>query len=147
VIALTRVLKVSKSAYYAWRGRERSRREMEDEALLERIRDVHEASGGTYGAPRVHAELREAHGVRVGRKRVARLMRASGLVGVHRRRHAKAKAAEGRVAAREAFENHLAGDFTAEAPDRRWVADIERHEALQDRAVMKGHRRQFVAAD
>jgi transposase InsO family protein len=38
-------------------------------------------------------------------------------------------------------------DFTASEPNRLWVADFERHEALHDRAVMKGHRRQSVAAD
>ena len=85
---LTKTLRVSKSAYYAWRSREPSRRAVADERLLARIRDVHRESGGTYGAPRIHAELREADGVRVGRKRVARLMRDAGLVGVHRRRHA-----------------------------------------------------------
>jgi len=134
VIILTRVLKVSKSAYYAWRSRERSRRAVEDEALLERIRAIHKDSGGTYGAPRVHAELRKAHGVRVGRKRVARLMRAAGLVGVHRRRRGHVKAGkdnEEAVQATRAFENHLNGDFTADAPDRRWVADITQHQTRE----------------
>ena len=128
---LTKTLRVSKSAYYAWRSREPSQRAVADERLLARIRDVHRESGGTYGAPRVHAELREADGVRVGRKRVARLMRSAGLVGVHRRRHASPKAAEVVVRAPKAFENHLAGDFTAEAPDRRWVADITQHKTSE----------------
>jgi len=79
----------------------------------------------------VHAELRLADGVRVGRKRVARLMRRAGLVGVHRRRHRQPAAAEEAVATSGAFPNHLAGDFTADAPDRRWVADITQHETSE----------------
>src|SRR5690606_20066604 len=84
VATMCRVLGVSASGYYAWRDREPSEREREDEALAERIRMIHEESYGTYGAPRVHAELRE-QGVRVGRKRVARLMRRARLQGVSRR--------------------------------------------------------------
>ena len=85
VARMCRVLGVSPSGYYAWRGRRPSRRKQEDHELLERIRGIWEGSGGTYGAPRVWAELR-ACGVRCGRKRVARLMRAAGLVGAYRRR-------------------------------------------------------------
>src|SRR5918996_1103104 len=80
-----RVLGVSPSGYYAWRGRGPSARACADEALLGQIRAIHERSRGTYGAPRIHAEL-AASGVRVGRKRVARLMRLAGLAGVSRRK-------------------------------------------------------------
>src|SRR4030042_527570 len=66
-------------------GREPSRRSREDEQLGRRIKLVHERSRGTYGAPRIHAELL-ANGPRVGRKRVARLMRQNGLRGVTRRK-------------------------------------------------------------
>jgi putative transposase len=72
VRTLCRLLKVSRSGYYAWRaGRPASPRAVADEVLTEQVRAVHTASRGTYGAPRVHAELADA-GVRVGRKRVAR---------------------------------------------------------------------------
>src|SRR5919197_758306 len=57
-----------------------------DQQLLQQISTIHRASRGTYGAPRVHAELRDDHGVRAGRKRIARLIQAAGLVGCHRRR-------------------------------------------------------------
>ncbi len=75
VAAMCRMLGVSPSGYYAWRNRGRSVRTTADDALKERIGAIHERSRGTYGAPRIHAELL-AQGVRVGRKRVARLMRA-----------------------------------------------------------------------
>ena len=71
---MCRVLGVSRSGYYAWRGRAPSSRSVEDGRIAGRIRTIHEKSRGTYGSLRVHAELREG-GVRVGRKRVARLMR------------------------------------------------------------------------
>ena len=74
----------------------------------------------TYGVPRVHAEL-EAEGVRVGRKRVARLMRGAGLAGVSRRKGARTT--QHRQEARPA-PDLVDRNFTAEAPDRLWVADI-----------------------
>ena len=84
VATMCRLLGVSPSGYYAWRKRELSQRARRDRELLGMIRRIHTGSRGTYGAPRIHAELR-AQGVRVGRKRVARLMRQAGLAGVSRR--------------------------------------------------------------
>ena len=85
VATMCRVLEVSTSGYWAWSKRPPSARACSDAELTERIRDIHRASRGTYGAPRVHAGLRDS-GTRCSRKRVARLMRAAGLEGVHRRR-------------------------------------------------------------
>src|SRR4029078_13593777 len=79
--AMCRVLEVSASGYYAWRRRMVSARKREDEKLQQRIKTIHHGSRQTYGAPRIHAELRE-EGTLVGRKRVARLMKESGLAGV-----------------------------------------------------------------
>jgi hypothetical protein len=76
-----RVLDVSESGYHAWRTRPKSERALGDEVLAAIISRIHTQSRSTYGAPRVHAELRLASGIRVGRKRVARLMREQGLVG------------------------------------------------------------------
>ena len=78
------VLGVSPAGYYAWAKRPPSAHAVADEALLKRIRTVHVGSRQTYGAPRVHAELREG-GERHSRKRIARLMRESGLVGASHR--------------------------------------------------------------
>lgn len=80
------VLGVSPSGYYAWRSRPPCRRRHEDEQLGRLIARIHRFSRGTYGAPRIHAELRFAHGVRCAEKRVQRLMRFLGIQGVHRRR-------------------------------------------------------------
>ena len=140
---MCRVLKVSRSGYYAWRDRKPSKRSVQDEQLAELIRVAHEHSYGTYGSPRIHAELRLSHGVRCSRKRVERLMRRLCLQGIHRRRNRRPG---GPRRLHPIFDDLVLREFTADAPDRLWVADIERHEALQDRAVMKGHRRQFVAA-
>ena len=80
IATMCRVLGVSPSGYYAWTKRPPSRRATSDGALTESIRAAHAASHGTYGAPRIHAELATA-GVCVGRKRIARLMRDAGLAG------------------------------------------------------------------
>ncbi|WP_055479260.1 IS3 family transposase [Sphaerimonospora mesophila] len=81
-----RVPGVSRQDYYAWKNRGPSMRARQDQALTETITKIHAGSRGTYGSPRVHAELRQEYGVRIGRKRVARLMRTARLEGVHRRR-------------------------------------------------------------
>ena len=117
---MCRVLGVSTSGYYAWAGRGPSARRRRDELLTGRIRAVHARSRGTYGSPRVHADL-AADGVRVSRKRVARLMREDGLVGVSRRR-GPATTVRGPVV--PAVPDLVERDFSAPAPDRLWVADI-----------------------
>ena len=71
---------MSKAGCYAWLRRPASAHAAADAALLKRVRTVHASSRQTYGAPRVHADLR-AQGERHGRKRIARLMRDAGLVG------------------------------------------------------------------
>lgn len=71
-VAVTcRVLDVSRSGYYDWLRRPPSPRDLEDAYLANTILDIHADSRRSYGAPRVHAELRLGMGVRVGRKRVA----------------------------------------------------------------------------
>ena len=120
IAPMARVLGVSPSGYYAWHKRERSAREHSDEALSARVREIHRRSRGTYGAPRIHAEL-AAEGTQVSRKRVARVMREAGLSGVSRRK-------EPRTTRRDP-EARPAPDlverrFDADGPDRLWVADI-----------------------
>jgi putative transposase len=117
---MCRVLGVSPSGYYAWRKRGPSRREQRDGELLEMIRRVHTESRETYGAPRIHAELR-AQGIRVGRKRVARLMRHAGLVGASRRRR---NGTTRRDPEAESASDLVERDFSAQRPDELWVADI-----------------------
>ena len=117
---MCRVLEVSTSGYYAWRKRQPSQRAQEDQRLLKHIHAIHERSKGTYGAPRIHAELAEA-GVRVGRKRVARLMRAEHLRGVSRRK--VPRTTRRKPGARPA-PDLVKRNFTASGPDRLWVADI-----------------------
>ena len=119
IAAMCRLLGVSSSGYYAWAKRPRSRRAETDDALLAEIRAAHAVSRGTYGAPRVHAEL-AAQGIRVGRKRVARLMSHDGLAGVSRRKFIATTVKGGNRQAPDLVERN----FTAPAPDRLWVADI-----------------------
>ena len=87
---------------------------------MERIREIHESSRGTYGVPRVHAEL-QAEGLRVGRRRVGRLMAASSIHGVSRRRGCKTTK---RGRERHGIPDLVDREFTATAPDQLWVADI-----------------------
>ena len=114
------VLGVSASGYYAWHHWPLSARAQADGTLTEQICAIHTRSRGTYGAPRIHAEL-AALGVYVGRKRVARLLQAAGLAGVSRRpfvtttrRDPTARPAPDLVQRR----------FAVEGPNQLWVADI-----------------------
>ena len=117
---LCRVLGVSPGGYRAWSDRSPSARVTADAALSELIRAIHARSRGTYGAPRIHAQLR-ADGRSVGRKRVARLMRSAGLVGVHRRRRTRSTRSTGRTLTAPDL---VRRDFSATGPDRLWVTDI-----------------------
>jgi putative transposase len=117
---LCSTLGVSPSGYYAWRSRGPSARARSDAELAAEIRRSHTRSRGTYGVPRVHADLAEA-GFHVSRKRVARLMRADHLAGVHRRRFVRTTI---RDEAAAPFPDLVKRDFTAAGPDRLWVADI-----------------------
>ena len=120
IATMARVLGVSPSGYYAWRTRERSAHEASDVALSARVRAIHERSRGTYGAPRIHAEL-AAEGTPVSRKRVARVMREAGLAGVSRRKGPRTTRRDPQARpAPDLVERR----FEAEAPDRLWVADI-----------------------
>ena len=119
-VTMCGLLGVSTSGYYAWQGRAPSARAQSDGAMLDRIRDIHRTSRGTYGAPRVHAEL-VAQGHAVGRKRIARLMRRAGLRGISRRKGTRTTVRDART---RAAPDLVERDFTADAPDRLWVADI-----------------------
>jgi putative transposase len=120
IATMSRVLEVSRSGFYAWAGRSPSRRACEDAELGNRIRSIHEQSRGTYGAPRIHAEL-SASGTHVGRKRVARLMRANSIRGVSRRKWTTTTV---RDRAAVVAPDLVKRDFRAQGPNQLWVADI-----------------------
>ena len=118
VAVACRVLAVSTAGYDEWRERAPSARAVADQALSEQIVEIHAMSRGSYGAPRVHAELRLGQGVRCGRKRVARLMRSAGLHGIYRRRGRHARPAPA------VHDDLMRRRFVADAPDRLWLTDI-----------------------
>ena len=117
---MCRVLEVSVSGYYAWRGRAPSRRSQANTVLGERIVRIYHANRQVYGSPRIHAAL-HAEGQPCGKKRVARLMREHGL-------SAKARTHRTRTTDSQHDQpvapNLLNRDFTASAPNTKWVADI-----------------------
>jgi len=119
VAQLCRVLQVAPSGFYAWQHRSPSRRALANATLTEQIRAIHERSRCTYGAPRIHADLRAAK-KRVSRKRVARLMRVAGLVGRPPRRARRTTVADPKVQ----VEDLVQRSFTATAPDQKWFGDI-----------------------
>jgi len=112
------VARVSRSGYYAWASRAPSSRCVDDAYLADTIREIYRRSRRTYGAPRVHGQLARV-GTGVGRKRVARLMAELDLVGVHSRKNWR----RGRLDVAPA-PDLLQRDFSASAPNERWVADI-----------------------
>jgi putative transposase len=118
VALLCRVLQVASSGYYAWRHRGPSRRSHANAQLTKEIRAIHERSRGTYGAPRIHAELHDQQPV--SRKRVARLMRAAGLAGRPPRRFRRTTTPDPTVQLNDLVQR----DFTASGPDQKWFADI-----------------------
>src|SRR5438067_621056 len=112
-------LEVSRSGFYAWLGREPSRRELRDETLRRQIVEHFEESNGVYGSPRVHALLRR-RGERVGRKRVARLMRSLRLKARANRIY---KRLPGAITCRLGIDNE-ARTREVTGPDQVWRGDI-----------------------
>jgi len=121
IAPMARVLGVSKAGYYAWLYRSPSAHAVADAALLKRVRTVHASSRQTYGAPRVHADLR-AGGEKHGRKRIARLMRDAGLVGACHRRGGPATTQRDKEV--RPAPDLVARHFTASGPNQLWTADI-----------------------
>jgi putative transposase len=121
-----RVLGIASSTFYGWlkQAKQPSARGVADRRLLAEIVDIHTCSGGTYGAPRVHAMLRR-RGVAVGRKRVERLMRQAGLQGAFLRKKWRLGSTRQNPGATPA-PDLVNRDFTAVEPNRLWVADATR---------------------
>lgn len=121
VETMCRALGVSVSGYYAWRTRTPSQHAQDDAQLRADIRTIHQASRGLYGRPRIHAALEQAD-IQVSRKRVARLMREAGIHSQRRgRRRIRTTDSDHQ---RPVAPNVLARDFSANAPNQKWVGDI-----------------------
>ena len=117
---MCQVLHVSASGFYAWRQRKPSACKMANEKLMTQIRQAHTKSRGTYGSPRIHAEL-VAQGIACGIHRVARLMQRNGLQAKGKRRYKRT------TNSRHAYPivpNLLNRQFEAKAPNQKWVGDI-----------------------
>jgi putative transposase len=117
---LARALKVTSRGFRAWLCRKPCRREQTDEALLVHIKEEHRASLGSYGRPRMTAELRDL-GLVVGERRIGRLMRQNALNAVRTRRYKRT------TDSNHSFgfsENLLGQDFSADAPNEKWASDI-----------------------
>jgi putative transposase len=133
---------VSKSGYYEWLGRPESPRAARNKELAKLIARIHEESRGTYGWPRVHAELALGLGQTVSRKRVARLMRQAGLQGIHRRKGRK------NLVNAATEEDLVHRQFTVAELDRLWLTDITEHPTAEGKvycaAVMDACSRRII---
>ena len=116
-----RLLGVSRSGYYDWAGRRPCERARRDGELTTLVKQIHADSDGTYGARRIHAELRLEHRIRVGRKRVERLMKVAGISGLlpRKRRRTTVRLPGVRVAP-----DLVQRDFRPDGPNQTWSADI-----------------------
>lgn len=121
VAVMCRVFGVSRTGFHNWERRAPSDRTLSDAWLTERIRQIHQASRGVYGAPRIHAELELEHDVRVGRKRVARLMKAAGIAGIRPRKRFKTTI---RIPGITPATDLVERQFRPDRPNVLWVADI-----------------------
>ena len=117
---MCKVLEVSTSGYYAWRGRPPSEREMANRELTDKIKKAFVESDQTYGSPRIYQVLR-AYGLMCSVNRVARLMRSNGLCAQQRRRF---RSTTKRNEADRPAPNRLQRDFEFDRPNQKWLADI-----------------------
>ena len=114
-------LQVSRSGYYAWRRRSKSLRELENEALLEEIIQIHESSRGTYGSKKISHEINRRTDRAVNHKRIERIMRENGIQSKTRRKY---KATTNSRHSLPVAENILNRDFAADRPGEKMVSDI-----------------------
>jgi putative transposase len=117
---MCQVLEVSENGYYNWRKRGKSQRKRDDEQLTERIEDAYYQNRGLYGSPRIHVELQE-QGLHCGRKRVARLMQEHELSARKKKRKPRTTNSNHEF---PVAPNLLEQDFTADAPDKKWMSDF-----------------------
>lgn len=117
---MCRILRVTRSGYYAWKKRGESRRKRSDAVLLEKIRESYWQSRGRYGSPNIHEDLRQWD-YRCSRKRVARLMREAGLRAKTIRRFRVTTESKHTL---PVADNLLQRQFSAQAPGKVWVSDI-----------------------
>jgi putative transposase len=121
VAVMCRVFGVNRTGFHNWERRAPSDRALQDAWLTEKIKQIHAASRGVYGAPRIHAELRMEHNTRVGRKRVAGLMKAAGISGVRPRKRWKTTI---RIPGITPATDLVERQFRPTSPNVVWVADI-----------------------
>jgi transposase InsO family protein len=115
------VLEVSRSGYYVWASRAPSDREQRGEELIKQIEQVYEQSSGTYGSPRIHAELAERK-IKVCVNTVARLMKQADIRSImHRKFIVQTTDSNHHL---PVAPNRLDREFTADLPDQKWVCDI-----------------------
>src|SRR3954471_1981506 len=139
-VAVTcRVLGFSKQAFYQWKASPVSQRDWDDAHLINAAVDIHH-DDPEFGYRFITDEL-PARGVTAGRNRVNRLCTQQRLWSVHSRKRGRSRRPGPPV-----HDDLVRRDFTAPAPNRLWLVDFERHEALLNRAVVKGHRGRSVAA-
>jgi putative transposase len=125
-----RVLGVRRQGFYEWCSGGTSPRTEENELLLKHIERIHAESRGTYGWPRVHAELTLGLGMVVNHKRVARLMREAGIQGLYRRRR---RGCTVRDLQAEPYVDLVDRDFVADGPDEIWCTDVTEHPTREGR--------------
>lgn len=121
------VLGVSRSGYYRYTHHKPSRREEEDKVLLEQIKGVHEQSRQTYGRERIYQAMKQ-QGYGGGITRIIRLMKQAG---IHSKMTKRFKVTTVVKAGRPVADNLLQQDFTAPAPNQKWVADLTYIETLE----------------
>lgn len=121
VKTMCRALGVSVSGYYAWQKREPGPRQQQDQVLVKHIRAIHQKSRQLYGSPRIHAALQQK-GIHCSRKRVVRLMKKHGIYS-RRRRKRRINTTDSRHN-RPVAPNLLKREFSASAPNKKWVGDI-----------------------
>ena len=145
VAVACRLLRVSRSGFYEWRNRPPSPRDEDNELLLKHIEQIHAESRGTYGSPRVHAELTLGLGLAVNEKRVARLMRRAGVRGLYVRRRRGCTVRDPHADSAADLVNR---QFTVTGPNRLWLTDITEHPTDEGRlycaAVMDAYSRRII---
>ncbi len=149
VAVALRVLGLSRQGYYQWLKGPVSQRDWDDAHLIDVLYDLH-ADDVTLGYRFLTDELESEHGISASENRVHRLCRIAGIHASHHRKRSKpgstGPAPHDDLLAVVDEHGVIRHEFIADGPNKVWLWDIERHEALLNLAVVKGHRSAPVAA-
>ena len=115
------ILGISRAAYYKWLNSKPTEKQLEDERILAKIKEIADSNNSLFGVMEMYYSLRNEHDIQCGHNRVARLMCINDIKSSFRR---KARYTYIKSTPEEIAENLLNRDFNTDKPNEKWCTDV-----------------------